>query len=206
MIKSFFHTSKKAFTLIELLIVITIVALIVALTLPSYELLQARAALQQGVDLVTETIRQARTFSTAGYEIKEGEGASVMGVRVKQGSNLLDIVAFEADRTDPANPTLRNERNVRSVDLGGNVIHEITADQSQSLPEALILFDPPFGVARSVSSPSSAQSFQRVGIRIGPRGQKAEAVNRTVDFFTLTARIEYDYDKRSLNSKLSEGF
>jgi Tfp pilus assembly protein FimT len=102
------HTPRSAFTLIELLLVLSIMFVVVSLATPSINNMFQRTALDRGADRVRAAMGEARVKA-----IKEGD---VYAVFVARGRNWFDMGPFANSK----NQISRANRDQDSVSQYGN--------------------------------------------------------------------------------------
>lgn len=137
-----FDTSlKKGFTLVELLVTITIFAVVTALVLFKHDKFNGGILLTNLAYDVALTIREAQIF---GLNVREVEGSSTgfqyaYGVQFRTGQTYDQQFILYADtngsRTYTSNDTIINKYNIKK----GNYISEICIMYATSCPKVSVL-------------------------------------------------------------------
>lgn len=187
---------KKAFTLIEIMVVVTIIAIILILTFPAYETIQVRARLQNSADMVAQTLNQARTLSTSGYQERKGSGAAVIGVAFEKENDTITLFSSKL-QDDSRGVSITSTTIIDTYLLRGMGVTELLADGNHDLNKVSVLFVPPFGLANIQTGNAGDTSFTRLTIRVGSGKSANSGLSKTIDFFAGTNRIEYDYDQKA---------
>lgn len=188
---------KKAFTLVEILVVITIIAIILVLTFPAYDTIQARARLQNSADTIAETIKQARTLSTSGYQDRKDSGVAVIGVTFEKDNNTVLLFSSKLGNNDTSEPTsISNPTTISTYTLSDVGVTELLVNGTQDVSKVSVLFTPPFGSA-AIQADGGGTSFSRLTVRVGAGRNADSGLSKTIDFFGATNRIEYAYKENA---------
>lgn len=172
---------RKAFTLIEMLVVITIIAILAAVAVSSYGIAGQRARLDVGVDSVVSVLKQQQGLSKSGRVVnvgggagtKEAEGYKCYGMYFSDNDPYVQLV--EADyvsvdvtradycKIDPNSSPLRV-----FPELGNLVLTGIEKD-NQELNKLVVMFKPPFGniVLGDLNEVQNIKQEKEVKIGIG---------------------------------------
>lgn len=96
--------NKKGFTLIEILITITILAIILSLSIPNLRRFNQDQALAEGVSNIIQVLRQAQSSTMSGIRCSNGKPSSDWIVELKKASYSLRITCDAQ-----ASPTIENK-------------------------------------------------------------------------------------------------
>lgn len=182
---------KKAFTLIELLIVITIIGILIAVLVPGYGFIEARSRLQNTLDMVVQMIGQTRTLATTGYQnnVNSNELAAV-GIYMEQNSNVVYVFQSPLPISDDMSVLFDPKKPALSIYNMENIfVRHIQT--TKKMDNVVILFSPPFGEAHVLDNQSTGPLFPSVTIEIGV-GREENILKKTIEFNALTNRIDHD--------------
>jgi len=112
-----FKKQKKGFTLIEVLVSLSIVVFMAALVLPRYTLMQKRASLLQDSYHLSESIREAQEMAVSGKRVG-GSWPDGYGVYLIEGGENYIIYA---DMNDDKTYSAIHDSIIKTIDLQANI-------------------------------------------------------------------------------------
>lgn len=139
--------NEKGFTLIEMLVVITIIGIIAAIFLPSYSDSFAAKSLSMGKKQVQSDIRNVQNYAYATMEFDASYPEGGYGIHFDI-SNSDEYVIF-GDKRDGANPPNRSydlineEFEVKKLTDGVH-IESVKVNNTETSPVDLV-YEPPYG-------------------------------------------------------------
>src|SRR5438128_2046829 len=104
--------SRRGFTLLEIIIVLSIIALILTLGIPQFWQAKKRSALRSAARLALENIKQARTIAGSGANMQGGLGIARYG-----GISVLSSTSYGVVLDANTNPSDGNELVTRVIDF-----------------------------------------------------------------------------------------
>ncbi len=195
---TFRHPSPKGFTLIEIMVVVTIIALLIVFLVPQYGLVQARTRLSRSTDQLTQMLEQARTLAMSGYKQTPDSPLQNVGVYLEKESNQLILFTkpFAPDEPlqfAPSGVTVFDPQStilskIPTVEVS---VRALTTDAGEEPQAVAILFSPPFGNSRILNNDRTQTALIHdvtitLGVGTHPQLQKK------IQFFATTNRIQYD--------------
>ena len=189
---------KKAFTLIEVLIVITIISLLSVMLIPYYGNLLQRVQLSRAPEEVAALIQEARTLSTSGYKPDVADEVSVVGVYFQKGESTLYL--FSRPFSDPTTSTVTStkifdpsESSIKEVSIGNVVVQKISENDTTERDEGVIVFFPPFGDSLVDDNDNGTLDYtKKLTIEVGFGDGSTPGIKEVISFYSPTNRIVYE--------------
>lgn len=192
------HTHRKCFTIIELLLVLTILSLLLAFLVPQYATITNRVRLTQAVDRFTSLFDEARTKAKSGFK-KSVEGPVLsIGIHLSKQQHRFILEGYSIIEKPfllpPPEPITTIETNdvfiqrIVAIPLTEN--QEDVVEEEHILEDAIILFTPPFGVASIINTADPTMLYQKIIIEIG-LGPVSSTLTKKIIFSPTTNTIEY---------------
>lgn len=107
---------KNGFTLIEILVTITIVAFLLIVSIPAFRNYQYKNDLTRSADMVQSAIYETKNLSLA-PQIDKQNNTTYYAINFDSGTNQMIIYEASSDTTLPSDGTL-----VKTFDLPNNII------------------------------------------------------------------------------------
>lgn len=175
------HTVRSAFTLLETMMVITIIAILFVALEPTYQAFQVKAQLTDATDRTRQILERAKTLALSGYRTP-GTDPDLLVVEVNRSNPPDGQIRLCSQKFDPSKtPTISDIHActnpsliIDSVPLGSIRIASPTGS-------SLAAFVPPFG--SSVTATGNLEIILRVG-------DSPTAKTSTVHLTSSTNRIE----------------
>lgn len=199
------HQKRKAFTLIEMLVVITIVGIIGAVAVGNYAASRKQAKLELGVDTLISIFKEQEQKAKSGQLVtfpeagKSQTGIACYGVDLKvsdlqngQGQGQKPVVpvqylinpyhAVQGNDADACGANSVQTMNISSFeDLE---IRQVLLDQ-QEPKELQIFYKPPLGKRDFVGVVNSVQQIKIVIGLIGTADKRCFTLNNTTGVFSI---------------------
>ena len=115
--------TKKAFTLLEIMLVITIMALIMVVSISSLGLGRTKNNLKTSQREVTSAIRLAQSYALQGKLAPEGKAPCGFGFRFKDAGSYEIFYILPSGSCDETNPTYTSgdRKSLESLDLKNGI-------------------------------------------------------------------------------------
>jgi len=158
MIFRFKNKGDKGFTLVEVLVSISIVVILTAVLVPRYRMLQKRSILIQDAHRLSESIREAQEMSVSGRRV-EGVFPDGYGVYLRERDSEYIIFADMNDDGEFNNPVV--DSVIERRDLNSSV-------EVRSLPRATplhVVFIPPEPETEIRNGPLFEELFIALGVK-----------------------------------------
>lgn len=185
---------KKGFTLIEILLVLSIISVIVLLGVSSYSIVRKKVRLDIAANSFESVITEARDSTRSGYYRENGnvsEAPSVcFGFSVEQGK-YIELLETTYDRLGRDVKCSRNQQDINELSIGDideNIeIKQIELFGSETAEEITVFFRPPDAKPEILNSGIDQNAILR--IVIGFEDSDNPLDKREVVFNALTSNV-----------------
>jgi len=175
---------KKGFTLIEILIVISILSLVIVLGLSSYSVVQKRIRLDVAANTLQSIISEARDKSRSGYFAEET--SLCYGFRVKSGEPM-ELIKSKFDRLNQNNKCSVLDSDITVVpteSIQNDLVIKKVEKFSEPVTEKIVVFfTPPYGTPELTGLRSDKEAL--IKITVGYANSENSLDARTVVFNAL---------------------
>jgi prepilin-type N-terminal cleavage/methylation domain-containing protein len=183
-------TSKKnkGFTLIEILIVISIIGLVTILGVSSYAVVRKRIRLDIAVNSAVSIVTEARDKAKVGYF--ESDGASVcFGFKLEK-EGFIEIFQTKYDRLKETEKCSRLEQEMKFMKKVENDESIIAIKNIQKfgheVDEIVVYFTPPYGGVEIDDMHISSESESVIKFMVGYNDSDNSVDNKEIVFNVLT--------------------
>ena len=174
--------SKKAFTLVELLIVVTIMAVLMAGTYIPYARFSLAAKVREGAEKSAQAASAARALCLNGYLLGKASGSGVtsdVALRLNSASGSLETWALPWDSgTGASSANFASGTLVSRYDLPSGTRFLKVSAGSLSGSDALLYWDAPLAKFSASVDGAPAVSGTGVSLSVGAPGETVDGTFR----------------------------
>lgn len=188
------YVKKKGFTLIEILLVISIISVIVLLGVSSYSIVRKKVRLDIAANSFESIITEARDSTRSGYYRENGnvsEAPSVcFGFSVEQ-DEYIQLLETTYDRLERDTKCSRNQQDISELSIGDideNIeIKQVELFGNEATEQITVFFRPPDGEPEILKTGIDQNAILR--IVIGFEDSENPFDKREVIFNALTSNV-----------------
>ncbi|MBU1445650.1 type II secretion system GspH family protein [Patescibacteria group bacterium] len=194
---------NKGFTLIEILIVLSIIGIVVLLGVSSYGTVRRRVNLDIATNTAVALVNEARDKARVGYF--ESDGGSVCFGFKLQTNGFVEVFQTKYDRLQESKKCSRLEQDMKFLKKAENDESIITVKNIEKfgdeIDEILVYFTPPYGEVEIDDMHISSEAESVIKFLIGYNDSENDVDNKEIVFNVLTGNT---YKQKYLNEENSQ--
>lgn len=200
---------SRGFTLVELMITMTIIAILTIAFLPYYQNVTVRAELSKAPDVMISVIQEAKNLAVSGYKMKAQDDQPVgIGIFLQKSNTEVTIFPITLNLIKEKKLSdvfyLATTSPLKKISLGRIAIHSIKDSLGSEIDQTVILFLPPFGET-SILQTHQWGIINDLQLSIGFKDQENSETTqrRFMSFSSITARMKIDSMSLNTNANLN---
>ena len=189
------ESKKKGFTLVEILIVLTVISMVVLIGVSSYSVVRKKVKLDIAVNYLQSTIVEARDKTRAGYyqgaDSEIADAASLcFGFIVKEGEFVTPLTAnYDRLKQEGSQCDIQNAIQLKLLDQEKDIVVKDLLFYGNDIGEEIqIFFAPPDGNIE-FKKPAVVQENPELRIVVGYPDSDEDLNKREVVFNVLTGNV-----------------